>query len=110
MRLQPARSAQTLDLMSATPRIAVLVAAVGSAIIVAIAMVHYALAARASAPGDYRTWMLGSVGIGILCGTASLCAQPKADRTWWSGLAAGAVGAVLGAIVLLVAIVSAFGS
>ena len=73
-------------------------------------MIHYARAAQSSAPGDYWSWVVGAGTIGILCGAASLYAQPPADRTWRGGIAVAAIGAALGAVVLFAAIVSAFGS
>jgi hypothetical protein len=96
--------------MTHSPRLAVLVAAFGSATAMALTLLHYAQSHRAAAPGGYLAWMLCAAFVGLLCGAGSHWAAPLDRRSGPTAIAIGALGAFLTAILLLATLVWTYGS
>lgn len=96
--------------MLRSPRLAVLIAALGSATATTLTLLHYAQSHRDSAPGGYLAWILGALAVGLLCGACSHWVAPLERRSGSMAMAIGALGAILTALLLFAAVVWSYGS
>ena len=86
------------------------VASLGSAAILAVTLLHYIQAHRLAVPGGYALAFLGAAAAGVIAGACAYFAAPAGSR---SGIVAALIGAAVASVwlaILVVTLVSGFGT
>ena len=90
--------------------LAVPIAALGSGLAVAATLLHYAQAHRLGVPGGYFPLGPGSVCVGFLAGTGAFLVAPPQWRTIPVAAGVALVTTLAASGLLLITLISAFGS
>ena len=96
--------------MTLSPRFAVLIATLGSAMAMTLTLLHYARSHSAQIPGGFWALVLGAGFVGILAGAGGHLAMPAEKRCTTTAIALGILSAALAVGLLLADIVWSFGS
>jgi len=83
---------------------------IGSLIIIAVSLLHYAQSRRAGVPGGYSAICLGSLGVGLLIAMCIYFAAAPQERSVLASLRGGGLSALVSAAILFATLIWVFGS
>jgi hypothetical protein len=83
---------------------------IGSLIIMAVTLLHYAQSRRAGVPGGYSAICFGSLAVGLITSVCIYFATAPQDRSVPASLMSGVFSAMVSAAILFATLIWVFGS